>query len=178
MLDWHSTKYFKVLGTLYKQNWNIERWPLSNFLLLAVFEISFPLFYYTYLIFFSVGQYDIQYKESKSEVWTYYERIQKPFKPCLNQESQSINEYQARLCSTLNVTDSNISMLKNITYSIVAYNSGSSIPSDTSESVYPIPEQAENSGLTILFIIIGLLALVILIVFAFCIMRKYNSHQL
>ena len=39
-------------------------------------------------------------------------------------------------------------------------------------------KEVENTGMTILFIIIGIVALVLLILFAFCIMRKYNSHQL
>ena len=33
-------------------------------------------------MFFSVDRYDIQYKEAKSEVWSYYDRIEKPFKTC------------------------------------------------------------------------------------------------
>jgi len=126
-----------------------------------------------------VDRYDIQYKEAKSEVWSYYDRIEKPFKTCSKQEdSQTQDEYETRICFTLNVTDSNIGMIKNITYSMVAYNLGSSVPSESSKSVFPMPEEVENSGMTILFIIIGIVALVLLILFAFCIMRKYNSHQL
>ena len=37
-------------------------------------------------MFFSVDRYDIQYKEAKSEVWSYYDRIEKPFKPCSKQD--------------------------------------------------------------------------------------------
>ena len=99
--------------------------------------------------------------------------------PLINYLGQIIeNEYETPICFTLNVTDSNIAMLKNITYSMVAYNLGSSVPSESSRSVFPMPEEVENSGMTILFIIIGIVALVLLILFAFCIMRKYNSHQL
>ena len=36
--------------------------------------------------FFSVDRYDIQYKEAKSEVWSYYDRIEKPFKTCSKQD--------------------------------------------------------------------------------------------
>ena len=96
----------------------------------------------------------------------------------MNYLDPTIDEYETRICFTLNVTDSNIGMIKNITYSMVAYNLGSSVPSESSKSVFPMPEEVENSGMTILFIIIGIVALVLLIIFAFCIMRKYNSHQL
>ena len=96
----------------------------------------------------------------------------------INYSDQTIDVYETRICFTLNVTDSNIGMIKNITYSMVAYNLGSSVPSESSKSVFPMPEEVENSGMTILFIIIGIVALVLLILFAFCIMRKYNSHQL
>ena len=37
-------------------------------------------------MFFSVDRYDIQYKEAKSEVWSYYDRIEKPFKTCSKQD--------------------------------------------------------------------------------------------
>ena len=40
-------------------------------------------------MFFSVDRYDIQYKEAKSEVWSYYDRIEKPFKTCSKQDSQT-----------------------------------------------------------------------------------------
>ena len=38
------------------------------------------------LMFFSVDRYDIQYKEATSEVWSYYDRIEKPFKTCSKQD--------------------------------------------------------------------------------------------
>jgi hypothetical protein len=37
--------------------------------------------------FFSVDRYDIQYKEAKSEVWSYYDRIEQPFKACSKQDA-------------------------------------------------------------------------------------------
>ena len=40
-------------------------------------------------MFFSVDRYKIQYKEAKSEVWSYYDRIDKPFKTCSKQDSQT-----------------------------------------------------------------------------------------
>ena len=45
----------------------------------------FVLFHFQ--IFFLVDRYDIQYKEAKSEVWTYYERVEKPFKKCPKQDN-------------------------------------------------------------------------------------------
>ena len=107
--------------------------------------------------------------------------VYKPVKECQRQDYLTINEYDKRLCHPLNVTKG-ISNYENITYRVLAYNTGSSEASDPSKAVFPIPDETGelNTGFLILYIIIGVIGLVLIIFVIICICnkRKYSKVRI
>jgi len=125
-----------------------------------------------------VGSYSLEWKEAQSGEWVNSVRINKPFKECQIQDHYTINEYDKRLCFPIDVTDE-ISNYKNITYQIVAFNTGGSKPSDPSQAVFPLPEGTGeiNTGFLILYIVVGVVMLILVILVILCIWnrRKYTK---
>lgn len=107
--------------------------------------------------------------------------VYKPVKECQKQDYLTINAYDKRLCHPLNVTK-DINNYENITYRVIAYNTGSSEPSDSSMAVFPIPDETGelNTGFLILYIIIGVIGLILIIFVIVCICnkRKYSKVRI
>jgi len=126
-------------------------------------------------------RYQIQWKEPKSDSWANI-IVNKPFQKCvktfldIEYSISSFEEYQTRICHTLNVTG-DVATRMNTTYRVVAFNQGSFVSSDPSNSVFPITEEG-NMGLTIFFIVLGIVLLILLISLAFVFIRKYTNRQL
>jgi len=125
-----------------------------------------------------VGSYSLEWKEALAGEWVNSVRINKPFKECQKQDHYTINEYEKRMCFIIDVTE-DISNYKNITFQIVAFNTGGSKPSDPSKAVYPVPEGAGemNTGFLILYIVIAVVILILVIIVILCIWnrRKYSK---
>jgi len=127
-----------------------------------------------------IGHYSIQWKEAHSNAWIGSRSIDvyPPFKECQKQDHYTINSYEKRLCHPINITNE-ISNYKNITYRMIAFNSGSVEPSDPSKAVFPIPDDTGelNAGFLILYVVIGIAALLLLVLIIVCICnrRKYSK---
>jgi len=130
-----------------------------------------------------VDRYEIQWKRPNSANYKSKALVYKPFQKCVKTflnvqySVSSIEEYHTRICHTLNVTGDAFNRM-NTTYRVLAFNEGSSTPSDPSNSVFPITEEEENMSLTIFLIVLGVILLILLISLAFIFIRKYNNRQL
>ena len=118
-----------------------------------------------------VSYYKIRWKPIDSEVWSNHERVEPSSDLCSNQENYTRNEYEKRICATLELE------LANATFQVAAYNAGSSIAGHWTSEVYPIPEtDSQSFGILFIIIIVVIVALVLLIVIVIFVCRTTRNR--